>query len=260
VKPAPFDYERPGSVGEAVEILAERGGHASPLAGGQSLVPLMNLRHAQPRLVVDINHLLELSGLSFVDGELVIGAMVRQRELEQSPLVRERCPLLSHAMAHVGTPQTRNRGTVGGSAGHADPNAELVTVMIAVEATVTLRSRETVRVLPASEFFHSPFHTARRSDELIVEVRVPETSRWAFHELASPTRAPATVAVAMVADDQLGGVVAGVSGIEDMQIKVSRLEDLDGRGTDRYRRAVARALFRRCERDLELRTNEPAGQ
>ena len=259
MKPAPFDYERPASVGEAMEILAERGEHASPLAGGQSLVPLMNLRRAQPRLVVDINDLLELSGLSIENGELVIGAMVRQRELEQSPLVCECCPLLSRAMAYVGTPQTRNRGTVGGSVGHADPNAELVTVMIAVEATVALRSRETVRVLPASEFFLSPFHTARRSDELIVEVRVPETSRWAFHELASPTRAPATVAVAMVAD-LLGGVVACVSGIEGMQIKVSRLEDLDGHGGDRYRRAAARVLFRRCERDLEPRENEPAGK
>jgi carbon-monoxide dehydrogenase medium subunit len=260
VKPARFEYERPATLNEATEILAGRGEHAAPLAGGQSLVPLMNLRRASPELIVDLNELNELRHIVEENGDLVIGALVRQRLLERSPLVRERCPLVAHAMTYVGTPQTRNRGTAGGSVSHADPNAELVTVMVASDATVKLESQSGPRVVPAADFFESPFRTTRRQDELVVEVRIPTTHPgWAFHELTNPTRAPATVAVAMVSD-AAGAVSAGVSGIAPMPVRVSCIDELDAHAGDRHRSAVARELFDRCRRDLHARANTRNGE
>ena len=140
MKPAQFDYYEPKTLSEALELLAQFGDTAKPLAGGQSLVPMMNMRLARPAQLVDLNGLRELNYLKVENGELRIGAMTRQRVLERSAIVAEGWPLLREATRYVGHVQIRNRGTVGGSLVHAYPSAELPVVMTALEATLVLRN------------------------------------------------------------------------------------------------------------------------
>jgi CO/xanthine dehydrogenase FAD-binding subunit len=170
VKPAPFAYQAPASVEEAMPLL---GDDSTVLAGGQSLVPLLNLRLARPEVIVDINGIAELDYLHADDGPLRVGAMTRQVTLERSELVARRWPLLSKAVRHVGHPQIRSRGTVGGSVAHADPVAELPAALVALGARFHLRSAGGARALAASEFFLGPLYTARDPNELLVEVEVP---------------------------------------------------------------------------------------
>ena len=177
MKPPSFDYVAPRSHEEAIEILGQHGGAAKILAGGQSLVPLLNLRLAGPEILVDINGVEGLDGLSARDGGLAIGALVRQSELERAELVRERLPLLTEASGLVGHPAIRHRGTVGGSLAHADPAAELPAAMLALEATLVARGRNGARSLAASEFFTGYLTTALQPDELLTEIRVPGLPR-----------------------------------------------------------------------------------
>ncbi|HEY7650036.1 MAG TPA: xanthine dehydrogenase family protein subunit M [Methylomirabilota bacterium] len=173
MKPAVFDYLSPASVEEALALLADLGEGAKPLAGGQSLVPLMNFRLVRPQHVVDLNGLSELAGIREDDGHLVIGAMTRQRAVETSALVAERCPLLAEAMPQIGHVQIRNRGTVGGSLAHADPAAELPAVVAALGGELVVRSTRGQRVMKAEQFFVGYLTTAARPGELLVEVRLP---------------------------------------------------------------------------------------
>jgi CO/xanthine dehydrogenase FAD-binding subunit len=173
VKPAAFDYLSPASVEEALALLADLGEGARPLAGGQSLVPLMNFRLVRPQHVVDLNGLGELSGIRQDDGHLVIGAMTRQRAVETSALVAQHCPLLAEAMPQIGHVQIRNRGTVGGSLAHADPAAELPAVVAALGGELVVRSTRGRRVIKADQFFVGYLTTAARPGELLVEVRLP---------------------------------------------------------------------------------------
>jgi len=184
VKPVRFDYRAPASVEEALPLL---GLDSAVLAGGQSLVPLLNLRLARPELVVDVNGIAELDYIHAADGALRIGALTRQATLERSELALRGWPLLQKAVSLVGHPQIRSRGTVGGSVAHADPAAELPAVLIALGARFHLRSPGGARALGASEFFLGPLHTAREPDELLVEVEVldqPEGARSGFAEHA----------------------------------------------------------------------------
>jgi len=171
LKPPPFEYAAPASVEEALPLLGDA---ATVLAGGQSLVPMLNLRLAQPELVVDINGLEELDYIRAEEGVLRIGAMTRQVTLERSERAGASWSLLHKAVRLVGHPQIRTRGTVGGSVAHADPAAELPTALIALGARVRLRSAAAGRAVDASEFFLGPLHTAREPDELVVEIEVPE--------------------------------------------------------------------------------------
>jgi CO/xanthine dehydrogenase FAD-binding subunit len=171
VKPARFEYRAPASVEEALPLL---GLDSTVLAGGQSLVPLLNLRLARPERVVDINGVAELDYIHAEDGRLRIGAMTRQAALERSELVQRRWPLLNKAVRFVGHPQIRSRGTVGGSVAHADPAAELPVALIVLGARFHLRSPGGARALGASEFFLGPLYTVREPDELLVEIEVPE--------------------------------------------------------------------------------------
>jgi CO/xanthine dehydrogenase FAD-binding subunit len=171
VKPAPFEYRAPESVEEALALL---GPDTAVLAGGQSLVPLLNLRLARPELVVDLGGIAELDYIRAEDGSLRIGAMTRQAALERSGLVRRRWPLLHKAVRFVGHPQIRSRGTVGGSVAHADPAAELPVALTALRARFHLRSESGARVVGTSELFLGPLYTAREPDELLVEIDVPE--------------------------------------------------------------------------------------
>lgn len=188
MKPPVFDYHRPETVDEALALLAEHGGDAKVLAGGQSLIPTMNFRLAQPAVLVDLNRIDALAHVTeAADGGLLLGAMTRQRTLERDPLVTGRYPLIAEAMPHVAHPQIRNRGTLGGSLAHADPAAELPAVTVALGARVQLRGRDGERELPMSEFFTGLFATALEPGELLTAIVLPPPpprTGWAFLEVA----------------------------------------------------------------------------
>lgn len=173
MKPAPFKYYAPTTVEEALAHLAEYGYDAKVLAGGQSLIPTMNFRLAQPAVLVDLNNISELFYIrpdENGDGGLLIGAMTRQRQVEHDPLVAERAPLVHETMPLVAYPQIRSRGTFGGSIAHADPSAELVAVSMALNGRFRLRRQTVERWVPASEFFIGLFTTVLEPDELLVEI------------------------------------------------------------------------------------------
>ncbi|MGH7777087.1 MAG: FAD binding domain-containing protein [Candidatus Dormibacterales bacterium] len=185
MKPAPFDYVRAGSVEEALAALAAP--EAKIVAGGQSLVPLLNLRLARPARLVDVNRVPGLDALEAVGGELRVGTLVRHSRLMSEPLVRERAPLLAEAAGLVGHVAVRNRGTFGGSLAHADPTAELPAAALALEARLLLRSRERERWVTAEDFFVASYVTAAREDEMLTEARIPARPAgegWAFLEVS----------------------------------------------------------------------------
>lgn len=176
MKPASFEYLAPHSLSEALRMLDRYQETARPLAGGQSLVPMMNMRLARPDQIIDLNGLDEMDYLKIGNEELRIGAMTRQRALERSSLVCASWPLLPEATRHMGHIQIRNRGTVGGSLAHAFPSAELPIVMLALEASFLLRSERHERIVAAREFFVDAMSTVLAPGELLVEVRVPKTA------------------------------------------------------------------------------------
>jgi len=188
VKPAPFEYAAPRSLDEALDLLARHGGDAKILAGGQSLVPVLNFRLAQPALLVDVNRVPGLDAISATaDGGLSIGALVRHRALERSAEVARRAPLLAEAVPFVAHPQIRTRGTFGGSLAHADPAAELPAVAVALGARLRLRRAGGERQLAAEDFFTGLFSTALEPEEMVVGVElppVPPGSGFAFLEVA----------------------------------------------------------------------------
>jgi CO/xanthine dehydrogenase FAD-binding subunit len=187
MKPAPFSYFRPDTLDQALNLLRTHGDQAKALAGGQSLVPLMNFRLARPEYLIDLNGINGLSETKLDDETLILGAMVRQREVERSHLISERLPLLSEAVRFVAHPAIRNRGTVGGSLVHADPAAELPVVAIALDAAFQLRSSGANRSVSAGDFYQGYLATAIAPDELLVEVQLPLPPKdvgWCFTEIA----------------------------------------------------------------------------
>jgi aerobic carbon-monoxide dehydrogenase medium subunit len=193
-------------VQEVLALLAEHGDEAKLLAGGQSLVPLLNLRLARPYVVIDLAAVDGLARIEQVDGLLVLGPMTRQRAMETSTALAAACPLLVEAIGHIGHVQIRNRGTVGGSLAHADPAAELPAVAVALGAEMVVRSTKGERVVPAQEFFEGPFTTTLQADELLTEIRMPVTEGrgTAFTELARRTGDFAIAGVAAVVRFQPG--------------------------------------------------------
>ena len=182
-----FSYVRPESLGSALELLAEHGDEARILAGGQSLMPTLNMRLSEPRLVVDINRIDALKGISFEDGTVRIGALARHAELLASPIVGRHLPLIAAAMPHVAHVAVRNRGTFGGSIALADPAAELPACAVALDAVFVLASLRGRRTVPARSFFHGLYETALAEDELLVEARIPAIAagyRSSFLEFA----------------------------------------------------------------------------
>jgi carbon-monoxide dehydrogenase medium subunit/6-hydroxypseudooxynicotine dehydrogenase subunit alpha len=188
LKPPPFEYRDPRSLDEAVGVLSECGEDGKVLAGGQSLVPLLNFRLAQPSVIVDVNRVEELSYLRRSDGRLLIGALCRQARLERSPVAREAWGLLGDALELVAHPQIRNRGTVGGSAAHADPAAELPVALSALDARFRARSSRGERALAADDFFVTHLTTALEPDELLVEVEVPPLPAGTGHAFEEYSR------------------------------------------------------------------------
>jgi carbon-monoxide dehydrogenase medium subunit len=188
MKPAPFKYLAPRTLDEALAAVAKYGYESKALAGGQSLIPMMNFRLAQPGVLVDLNNIPEMSFIRpSKEGGLALGAMTRQRMVERDPLVAERAPLLHAAMPKIAYPQIRTRGTFGGSLAHADPSAELPAVAVALEGRFRLRRQAKERWVPAGGFFQGFFATVLEPDELLVEVTLPPMpprSGWSFLEVA----------------------------------------------------------------------------
>ncbi len=186
MKPPPFDYFAPRSQPEALSLLAQHGDRAKVLAGGQSLIPLLNFRLAHPEVLVDINRIPELDYVREWDGGVVIGALTRQATLERAESVRARLPILSEAAHLIGHLPIRHRGTVGGNLAHADPASELPAVMLALEAEFVLASQQGRRVIAADQFFTGMMTTALQPGELLVEVRargLPASTGGAFTEI-----------------------------------------------------------------------------
>jgi carbon-monoxide dehydrogenase medium subunit len=173
VRPAPFEYFAPRTVEDALDLLARHGGDAKLLAGGQSLVPMMNMRLVRPGVVVDLNRIPALGDVSEASGRLRLGALVRQHTLERDARIAGAVPLLAEAAPLIGHLQTRARGTVGGSLVHADPAAELPACMIALDAVFRLRSARAERACRAQDFFRGLLATALEPDELLAEIEVP---------------------------------------------------------------------------------------
>jgi CO/xanthine dehydrogenase FAD-binding subunit len=187
MKPAAFDYHRARSVDEALALLAEHGGDAKPLAGGQSLIPAMNFRLATPAVLVDLNAIDALAYIERTATGLRLGGMTRHRAVERSADVAREAPLVAEAMPFVAHPAIRTRGTLGGSLAHADPAAELPAVMVALGATFVVQSRAGTRSVPAVDFFTGLFSTALEPGELLVAVEIPRPaarSGFAFEEIS----------------------------------------------------------------------------
>lgn len=258
MKPAPFDYCAPETLDEALALLDE---DSRPLAGGQSLVPLLNFRLARPERLVDLGSVRELDYLRRGDGVLQIGAMTRQATLERSRLVAEHWPLLARAVRLVGHPQIRNRGTVGGSVAHADPAAELPAALLALDARLHARSTRGARAVEAREFFIGPLTTVLEPDELLTEIEVPPPPRRATAAFVEEARthgdfatagaavvlAPGHAAVALLGAGPVPGrapeaeqaLVAGAAATEAAALAARGIEDP-------YRRALITALVRRA--------------
>ncbi|MDI3339243.1 MAG: xanthine dehydrogenase family protein subunit M [Sphaerobacter sp.] len=209
MKPPVFDYRAPVSVEETQQALAEYQADGKLLAGGQSLVPMLNMRLARPAVLIDINRVTELAFVRADDGGLTIGALTRQQALLEHPTVQERWPLLAEATRHIGHRTIRNRGTVGGSLAHADPAAELPAVMLALDAVVTVSSTRGERQIPARDFVVDYLTTALEPTELLRSVWVPALpprTGWAFQEVSRRHGDFALVAVAALVTLDAAGV------------------------------------------------------
>lgn len=226
------EYEAPATVAEAVDLLAEHQDEASVLAGGQSLIPLMALRLARPAVLIDINGLGELSGVSVIDGWVAIGAMTREYVAEESQTVADTVPLLAAALPLIGHEAIRSRGTIGGSMAHADPAAELPAVALALGAEFVVRSRPGDRVVPAAEWFEGYLATSRRPDEILVEVRFPAAGPGtgvAFQEVARRHGDFAIVGLAVsltLAGDAISDARLAFAGIAEVPVRAAGAEDL----------------------------------
>ena len=275
----PFAYRAPDSVDEAIEILTADP-QAKVIAGGQSLLPLLALRLAQPTALVDLCEIEELSTFEAADGVLRVGAGTTLSKLEDSGLVREELPLLAQAVRRIAHRPIRNRGTIGGSLAHADPAAELPAVVVALDATLVAKGGSGERLIDAAEFFTGAFSTALQDDEILTRVEFPvRDGRWSFHEVARRS-GDFALAIAAVGADLEGNtcvrstvVLQGVSSkpvrataaqdvldnsviSEDVAARAAEAATADLRpssdihASSEYRKRVVAALVRRAVLDL----------
>ena len=229
MKPAAFEYRRPASVSDALEVLAGAGPDVAVLAGGQSLVRLMNLRAVRPTVVVDINRATGLDNLTVTADAVRLGAMVRLARIEREPLLRDRLPVLSQAAALVGHPQIRSRATIGGSLCHAEPAAELPTLAVALGARLRLRSASGERVVSADDFFRFPQTTVRHPGELLTEVEIPTPAGLVaqFVEISRRANDLPLVGVclaAVVADGVVASARVGAGGVGPTPVRLPAAE------------------------------------
>jgi carbon-monoxide dehydrogenase medium subunit len=271
VIPAPFRYQRAGSLSEALQLLGQAGEEAKLLAGGQSLLPLMKLRMAAPETLVDVSGLDELRYVRAGDGVVRIGALARHHELVHDEILRADLPMLSYVAAGVGDPQVRHRGTIGGSCAHADPSADLPTALLALGARFVAESVRGRRAIPAAEFFTGFLETALEPDEVLVEVEVPagvdgygweKFSRrridWATVAVAAVRRGDeVSVALANMASTPVraAGVERALAGGAEIGAAAAAADDglsppADVTASSAYRRELARVLTRRALQQL----------
>ena len=196
--PAAFDYVRAGSAEEAISLIGEYGEDAKFIAGGHSLLPLMKLRLAQPTVLVDIGRIADLSYIRDAGDHIAIGAMTRHMDVEKSPVLAEHVPLLAHAAGHVGDPQVRHRGTIGGSIAHSDSASDLPATTLALGATYVAQGPNGTREIAAADFFEGFLQTALAPDELLTEIRVPKMNGagWSFQKFNRRAQDWAIVGVA----------------------------------------------------------------
>lgn len=271
------EYQSPTSTAEAVGLLAEHEDEASVLAGGQSLIPLLALRLARPALLIDINNLGELSGITQADGHVNVGATTREYVAEESETIARAVPLLAAALPLIGHEAIRSRGTIGGSLAHADPAAELPAVARALDAEFTVRSRSGERVVPAAQWFEGYLATSRRPDEILTGIRFPSArpgTGVSFLEIARRHGDFAIVGLATsltLDGDTISEARLAFSGLADVPVRAADAEDLlagerpseelfkeaarkatadidppsDLHGSSEYRKKVAATLVRR---------------
>ena len=216
--PAPFDYTAPSTVQEAVAALDEAGEDAAVLAGGQSLLPVLRMRMADPEVVVDLGNIAALRGVREEGGSLVIGAMTSHHDVLHDPLVRQHAELLALATRTVADPQVRHRGTFGGSLAHADPAGDLPAPALALDAEMVVAGPGGQRTVPAAEFFVDHFTTAVEANELLVEVRMPKWTGWRAHyeKFNRVAQAWSMVGVAAAARVERGTIAEARIGLTNM--------------------------------------------
>jgi carbon-monoxide dehydrogenase medium subunit len=232
MKLPPFEYACPTTINEAVALLASHDGEAKPLAGGQSLVPMLAFRVASPSLLVDLRKLAELRQIKIADDGVTLGAMVRWRDILDDAPLRKAHPLLVAAVEHVAHYQIRNRGTVGGSIAHADPAAEMPGIVVTCEAKIAVVGKSGARVIDAANFFRGPLMTALKPDEIITEIRLPAwpaKRRFGFQEFAR-RRGDFALAAAMLFYDEEGGkprnAHVGAIGVADRPLRLPAVEQV----------------------------------
>lgn len=249
--PASFDYARPRTVEEAVRQLALAGDEAKVLAGGQSLLPILRMRLAFPELVVDVGRIPGLRGVRLHGETLVIGALTSHHDVVRDPLVRRHAGLLAAATATVADPAVRHRGTIGGALAHADPAGDVPAAVLALDAELVVQGPDGRQTLPAREFFTDYLQTALRSDELLVEVRVPKADAWGFHyeKFQLSAQAWAVVGVAAMVRRDDGHIVEARVGLSNMgptPVRATACETALA-GADAVREAVAPAAEHAAE-------------
>jgi carbon-monoxide dehydrogenase medium subunit len=229
---APFDYVRAGSYAEAVEHLVSHGEDAKILAGGQSLVPMLNLRLARPAVLIDLNPAGADTAIEDTGGSLRLSALIRHREIVESAAVRERCPVLAEAAREIGNPRVRNRGTIGGSLAHADPTSELACVALALDARIEALGPDGTRDIPANDFFDTYFTTALQPAEVVTAVEVPVPgpgSGAAFTEIvrrASDFAVVGVTAVVTVTGDVVSRAAISLAGVADRVVRATAAEEM----------------------------------
>jgi aerobic carbon-monoxide dehydrogenase medium subunit len=292
MKLPPVEYEAPTTVADAIGLLVEHLDEASVLAGGQSLIPLLAMRLARPAVLIDINGIGELSGVSAADGWMTVGAATREYVAEESETVAEAVPLLAAALPLIGHEAIRSRGTIGGSLAHADPAAELPAVARALDAEFVVRGPSGERVVPAAEWFEGFLTTSRRPDELLTEVRFP-TARpgtgISFQEVARRHGDFAIVGLAAsltLSQGAISDARLALAGVSDVPVRAEAAEDLligespsaelfeeavrratddldppgDLHGSSDYRKKVAAALVRRGLQEAADSANDRANE
>lgn len=261
MKPPPFDYRRCATLEEALALLAEHGAEAKVLAGGQSLMPMLNFRLLRPSLLVDIGRIAGLAGIAEEAGGMTIGAATRHRMLETDPRVAARFPVLAHAMTHVAHLAVRNRGTIGGSLSHADPAAELPMMALLLDATLRLNRRGGERQVPSADFFLGSLTTALDPDEVLTAIHLPflpPGAGWGFEEAAPRAGDFATAAAACVLTRRGDAVTMAriaLMGVHETPLRVPAAEAvLRGQGPAAFAQA-ARIARGAVEPNSDLRAS-----
>jgi aerobic carbon-monoxide dehydrogenase medium subunit len=265
MKPAPFSYFRPSNVGEALEMIAGAGDDARFLAGGQSLVPMMNFRIARPAALVDLAACNDLVFVEFNSGQLRVGAMMRQRDAETNETIRQHCPLIAQALGHAGPLTIRNRATVGGTIANGYPVAELPVVAVCMDAEIVLIGRAGERRIPAIDFFTAGLVTAIEPGELVREIAFPvrgQRARYSFAECGNHTGGAALAIVSAcaeaVGDGRLTSVSVAAAGLSSTPVRLRNIEVAVEKGSWNFRDAFAQdlAVIDKAGEDRESDANQ----